>query len=291
MHVAVIGYGKMGKKRAELARKLGDMVTKVFDKGDAIDLSGVDAAVICTDNKSLSEVATSALYQGKHVFVEKPCGLNLFEVSYTISAAKAACRAAYAGMTLRHHPGISCLRTAVRECTDIYSMRAVYGHGRRGQLEGDWRTQPGGGELLDQGTHLIDLAQCLLGPHESVLIDAYTSVPGRVVDDNAHIYMTGALGWRASLHASWTEWAPTFRVELSLDTGKHMVEGLGGAYGLSRYKHYSQYGEFMRATEFERANEVALENEWLDFKRACETGSRSSMENALNVMEAIEDGL
>ena len=107
--------------------------------------------------------------------------------------------------------------------------------------EKEWRFDAavsGGGELIDQGTHLIDLSRWFLGD----LTVEYSAVPtyywDTQVDDNCFMALSTEAGQKAWLHASWTEWKNTFSFEIAGRDGKLQIDGLGGSYGTERLTYY-----------------------------------------------------
>jgi predicted dehydrogenase len=124
---------------------------------------------------------------------------------------------------------------------DLMFLRARYGHGGRIGYDREWRAQPamsGGGELIDQGVHLIDLARWFLGNFAKVDGYAHTYFWDMPVDDNAFMQLKTASQQVAFLHASCTEWKNTFSWELYGRQGKLQVDGLGGSYGVERLTHF-----------------------------------------------------
>jgi predicted dehydrogenase len=120
-------------------------------------------------------------------------------------------------------------------------LRGRYGHGGRVGYDKEWRADPalsGGGELIDQGVHLIDLAQWFLGDFTDISGHAATYFWDMPVDDNAFLNLRTAAGQTAWLHASCTEWKNLFSLEIYGRTGKLHVEGLGGSYGVERLGFY-----------------------------------------------------
>ena len=152
-------------------------------------------------------------------------------------AAEAAGRLVKVGFNHRFHPAIA---QAVGEAHsgrfgEVLSAHARYGHGGRAGYEREWRMRPevsGGGELLDQGMHLLDLCHWLLGPlpvHSSLLRNQFWDAP---VEDNAVVILgrPDAGPW-ATFHVSWTDWKNTFSLEIACRTAKLQVDGLAGSYG------------------------------------------------------------
>jgi predicted dehydrogenase len=127
-------------------------------------------------------------------------------------------------------------------------LRARYGHGGRKGYDREWRANPalsGGGELIDQGVHLIDLAGWFLGKFTKVEGHASTLFWDMKVDDNAFLSLRTAGGQTAWLHASCSEWKNMFSLELYGRDAKLSLEGLGGSYGpekLTYYKMLPQMG-------------------------------------------------
>jgi predicted dehydrogenase len=124
---------------------------------------------------------------------------------------------------------------------ELLFLRARYGHGGRLGLAREWRAQPqrsGGGELIDQGVHLIDLARWFLGEFVEVAGFTHTYFWDMPVEDNGFMLLKTAARQVAFMHASCTEWKNTFSWELYGRDGKLQVDGLGGSYGVERLTWY-----------------------------------------------------
>jgi predicted dehydrogenase len=120
-------------------------------------------------------------------------------------------------------------------------IRGRYGHGGRLGYEREWRASPeiaGGGELLDQGVHLIDLARWFAGEFTDVEGDVATFFWNMPVEDNGFMHLRTAAGQLAWLHASCTEWKNLFSFEIFCRNGKLQIDGLGGSYGVERLTFY-----------------------------------------------------
>ncbi len=123
-------------------------------------------------------------------------------------------------------------------------LRARYGHGGRPGYEREWRADParsGGGELIDQGMHLLDLCHWLAGPlplHSALLRTQFWDAP---VEDNAALILgepRARTGPWAMLHVSWTEWKNLFSLEMFCRSAKLQVDGLTRSYGPQRLRIY-----------------------------------------------------
>jgi predicted dehydrogenase len=256
----IVGCGLIGAKRAaaasgheivmvcdrdrgraeQLAQKIG--ARAVTDWHEAVGAE-VDAVIVATTHDQLAAISLGAVEAGRHVLVEKPAGRELAEVQAIATAAAARKRIVKVGFNHRFHPAFQ----KAREIVDtgalgpLMFIRARYGHGGRVGYEKEWRVQPvisGGGELIDQGSHLIDLSRWFLG---DLTVD-YAAVPTLFwniqADDNSFMALRGGAGQMAWLHASWTEWKNTFSFEIFGRDGKLAIAGLGGSYGLERLTHY-----------------------------------------------------
>jgi predicted dehydrogenase len=175
--------------------------------------------------------------------VEKPAGVSLVEVVTIAEAAERSGAVAKVGFNHRFHPAVRQAYTLASQGAvgDLMFIRARYGHGGRLGYEHEWRCDPrrsGGGELIDQGAHLIDLSAWFLGPMTLEHAAIPTYFWNTTVEDNAFLSLRGATGARAWLHATWTEWKNLFSFEIYGRDGKLAIDGLGGSYGVERLSYY-----------------------------------------------------
>jgi predicted dehydrogenase len=259
MRWGIIGCGLIGGKRAKAVQALGDKVVVVADVvvsranrlaaevdaqvapdwREVAARADLDAVVVATSHDSLSTIAVSCVSNGKHVLLEKPAGCNLADVRVVGDAARRSSRLVKVGFNHRFHPGLKSAKRLITEGAigPLYYIRGRYGHGGRIGYEKEWRCNrafSGGGELIDQGSHLIDLSRWLLGD----LTLEYSAAPTYYwdidVEDNCFLALRGANGALAWLHATWTEWKNMFSFEIVGRDGKLTVDGLGGSYGTER---------------------------------------------------------
>ncbi len=263
MKVGIIGCGLVGQKRA---RALGDAqlvacVDLVRERAETlagavanrpqvltewrpvVERPDIDAVIVATPHHLLAEVALAAVSAGKHALVEKPGARRARELDTVIEATKRAGVLVRIGFNHRYHPA---LRRAKQLATDgaigeLMYLRGRYGHGGRIGYEKEWRAHAalsGGGELVDQGVHLIDLARWFLGDFETVQGFAHTYFWDMPVEDNGFLLLQTAARQAAFLHASWTEWKNLFSFEIFGRHGKLEITGLGGSYGTERLAYY-----------------------------------------------------
>ncbi|HEX7050692.1 MAG TPA: Gfo/Idh/MocA family oxidoreductase [Longimicrobiales bacterium] len=302
LRVAVIGCGLMGRRRAaavaahpetrlaavvdadparaeQLADDYGCDVCP--DWRDAVDRGDVDAVVVATPNGYLAEIGCAAVSAGKHVLLEKPMGRNLTEAQALAQAADGSGRLLKIGFNHRYHPGLDRLLAAVRagEIGRVVAVRGRYGHGGRPGSEREWRADPdlaGGGHLIDQGVHLVDLIHAVAGLPEQAVAFLQTAVwQISPLEDNAHAMFRFREGGVAQIHVSMTQWRNLFSFEVHGETGSLAVEGLGGSYGTERLIRIRRRLEGgapdIEEEEFPEPDR-SWDEEWRDFVQATATG-------------------
>lgn len=317
MRVGIVGCGLIGGKRAKSIAALGHTVAGTADitleraqalakaypgcaaSGDWRELVArdLDAVVVATINDSLAAITLAAVKAGKHVLVEKPAARNANELRPVEAAAKSAGATVRVGFNHRFHPAL----LKARELVDagavgpLMFVRGRYGHGGRVGYDREWRAKPelaGGGELLDQGVHLIDLTRWFLGDVAHVSGFAGTFFWDMPVEDNGFVclhHTGGTVGW---LHASCSEWKNLFCLEIYGKTGKLQIDGLGGSYGLERLAYYRMLPQMgpPETTIWEYPGEDGSWNaEFRDFEAAIagQKGYGATLEDAVAALEVV----
>jgi len=191
----------------------------------------------------LAPITLAAVQAGKHVLVEKPAACGARELDGVIEAAQRAGRLVRVGFNHRYHPALLKARELFEAGAlgEMMFVRGRYGHGGRIGYDKEWRADPalsGGGELIDQGVHLIDLARCFLGEFSQATGFAHTYFWQMPVDDNGFMLLRTPREQVAFLHVSCTEWKNLFSLEIYGRDAKLHVEGLGGSYGVERLAYY-----------------------------------------------------
>jgi predicted dehydrogenase len=249
LRIGIVGLGHMGRIRArEIARHPAmvlvagsdpDRATAddfheimySLDYRDVID-AGVDVIFICTPNRYTPEVAVAALDAGKHVFCEKPPGRFVKDIEEIIAAEKRnpRCKLKF-GFNHRYHAGIQEAKRIIStgRLGHILWLRGVYGKSGGNGFESSWRNTKeigGGGILLDQGIHMLDLFRFFCGDFvevKSMVTTAYWNVE---VEDNAFALLRDEAGRIAMLHSSSTQWKHRFNLEIYLSEGYLSVNGI-----------------------------------------------------------------
>ena len=267
MKIALVGCGLMGQRRAkhlagarlvccvdkdpgraeQLAHGHRDCLAST-DWQAALTRSDVEMVIVATPHDALAEIARAAVLAHKHVLVEKPAARSVRELQDLPELAAAHGVSVRVGFNHRYHRAFRQARKIVDcgELGPLMFVRGRYGHGGRVGYESEWRSRPeisGGGELLDQGVHLIDLARWFLGDFPDISGYATTYFWDTAADDNGFMLLKTAAQQVAFLHASCTEWKNTFAFEIYGHKGKLLIEGLGGSYGVERLAWYRMLPE------------------------------------------------
>lgn len=314
--VAIVGCGLIGKKRAKAlgvhrlvvaadpdlprAERLASEHPGAVATSDwqaAVAREDVDLVIVATTNDALAEVTLAAAERGKHALVEKPGARSAAELRPVLEAARRTGVTVKVGFNHRFHSAF----LKAREIVDggalgpLMYVRARYGHGGRPGYEKEWRADrriAGGGEMLDQGVHLIDLSRWFLGD--------FTRVDGLVgtffwkmpVEDNGFALLRTDGGQVAWLHASCSEWKNLFSFELYGRDGKLQVDGLGGSYGVEKLTFYRMRPEMgpPETTSWEYPGEDgSWRAEFLHFVDCIDRGTSPSggLEDALAALEVV----
>lgn len=316
LRVAIVGCGLIGRKRAG-AMQGGELVAcadavasraaelaatkpgcQAFsDWREMLAQTACEIVVVATPHNSLAEITAAAVERGRNV-LEKPAARFAAEIEPVEALARARGVQVRIGFNHRCHRALRKAHelVAAGALGELMFLRARYGHGGRIGYDHEWRADPklsGGGELIDQGAHLIDLARWFLGDFVTVQGFAHTYYWDMPVDDNAFMILRTNDDKTAFLHASCTEWKNMFSLEIYGRTGKIDITGLGGSYGIERiafYRMLPQLGppettiwEYPMEDDF-WAVEFAAFVENIRAKRAAEPGVR----DAVAVLRIIE---
>lgn len=257
MNCLIFGYGYMGKIRSQALLRHPDVRSvRVVDPGidpstpslnglllparAEIPWSEFDAAFICTPNNVTADLCVEGLSHCGHVFCEKPPGRNWEDFCRIAEAASS--RPGHTlvfGFNHRLHPSIQAARALIGEggLGDVLYIKGTYGKSGGVRYRENWRNNreiSGGGILLDQGIHMLDIFQTFLGRLEVVDAVLTDSFWGCEVEDNAFVLLRSEAGVPAFLHSSATLWKHTFRLEVGCRDGYLVASGLlsqTGSYG------------------------------------------------------------
>lgn len=322
IRVAIAGYGVVGKRRRQFIDAHPGMTTVAvcdktftgagrFDDGvayftapDALLAEDFDALFVCMTNDVAPDVTISGLTKGVHVFCEKPPGRDVADIRRVIKAERSRQgQVLKYGFNHRYHESVrDALRIAQSgEFGRIINLRGVYGKSQfisYGQ-HSDWRTQrtvAGGGILLDQGIHMVDLMRLFAGEFTQVHSFVSNSYWRHDVEDNAYALMRTDGGVVGMLHSSATQWRHRFSLDITLEKGALILSGI-----LSGSKSYGAEtltvvyaGDDDQGDPKEQVTRYNSDPSWADeiadFAEAINTGrpvAEGSSEDALRTMELV----
>jgi len=251
LRVGIAGYGVVGKRRKDCINKnQNTQLIAVCDKnfeGSGIIDNGVkyfseyhdllnvelDILIVCMTNEIASEVTIAGLNAGLHVFCEKPPGRNLEDIRNVIQCeSKNPNLKLMYGFNHRYHESVQDALKIVNSGNlgSVINMRAVYGKAKLITFnQPDWRTKreiAGGGVLLDQGIHMVDLMRLFGGEFTEVNSFISNNHWGYDVEDNAYALMKTDDGVVGMLNSSATQWRHRFNLDINLEFGSIILGGI-----------------------------------------------------------------
>ena len=209
-----------------------------------LNLKNLEAVIVSTTHHLHSKIVLECIKKNIHVFVEKPAGVSLKETKNIISKLNSKKKLRIrVGFNHRFHPAFLKAKKLVEEnkIGKIIFIRSIYGHGGRLNYEKEWRFKKnlsGGGELIDKGSHLIDLSRLFLGNLKINSFSLKTYFWKMKLEDNCFLNLENKSGSIAFLHASCTEWKNKFIFEIFGKNGKIEINGLGKSYGSESLTYY-----------------------------------------------------
>ena len=325
MKCLIFGFGYMGKIRYQVLRERPEVTEilvvdpgidprqvkadcKFLPPGVRVPWETIDAAFICTPNNVTAALCIDALIQCGNVFCEKPPGRNWEDFCRIAeTAARVPEHRIVFGFNHRLHPSVKAAKALVGKggLGDVLYIKGTYGKSGGIGYRDSWRNDPqtsGGGILLDQGIHMLDLFQLFAGPltlMDAVLTDSFWKCG---VEDNAFVLLRAENGSPLFLHSSATLWKHTFRFEIGCTEGYMVGTGLlskTGSYGreqlvIGRRQFEDQAQALGNPREeiihFDRDESWELEiDEFLASIREKRPATHGSIEDARRVMEIIRD--
>ncbi|MFH1283586.1 MAG: Gfo/Idh/MocA family oxidoreductase [bacterium] len=259
LKAGIIGYGYMGKIRKKIVEEnpnldlqyIYDSNKNAFSKEKSLGCRAynsykdalkakIDVAFVCTPNSFSPRIVCDFLKSGRHVFCEKPPGRNLSDICMIRDEEERnpSLKLMF-GFNHRYHPGILEAKRIVdgKKMGQILFLKGTYGKSGGKNYLKSWRNQKeisGGGILLDQGIHMLDLFMYFSGDFIEVKSFLSKVFWDTDVEDNAFVSLRNARGNVAVLHSSATLWRHTFKLEIFLEKAYLIVSGLlskTGSYG------------------------------------------------------------
>jgi len=295
MKVGIIGCGLIGRKRAlalenddvlvaccDINSEIGEKFSNEFNCKyysnyiDLISNSKCKIIIVSVINIFAKDIVLFALKNKCNVLVEKPMGINYEDSCLMFNQSTFYKKILRVGFNHRYHPAFLKAKSLFdsKSIGELMFIRGIYGHGGRPGMEKEWRSSKnlcGGGELLDQGVHLINLSIWFSGYVSSVFGKISTKFWDIEVEDNAFMTLTTLNNVDIQLQASWTNWKNTFQFEIFGSKGYLKINGLGGSYGEETLEFGERKNEGgvpnIEFFKFDSEDNSWL-NEWKDFKNS-----------------------
>lgn len=266
--VAISGYGKIGQLRAQkLENNEHTKVVAIYDinKPDNIDgdvtlchsfeellEQDIDAIFICAFPNVLADYTTRALKAGKHVFCEKPPARTSEELKEVIAMENKSGMILKYGFNHRYHYSVMEAKKIIEsgKMGKLLWLRGVYGKAGSIDYHKNWRNyrqHSGGGILIDQGIHMLDLMRYFSKQDfthiNSFVTNSYWQIES---EDNAFAIMQSDEKVTAMLHSSATQWRHKFLLEMCFEEGYINLDGI-----LSGTRSYAPEKLIVGRREFE----------------------------------------
>lgn len=324
LKAGIVGYGYMGEIRRRVIENNPRLMLagicdtnpnmrskikgcRVFEDFNQLLEEDIDLVFVCTPNRYSPQISIKSMKMGKHVFCEKPPGRSVDDINVMRKAEAENGRIKLMfGFNHRFHPGV--IRAKVISDSGrlgrIIGLRGVYGKSGGLNFNKSWRNDKeisGGGILLDQGIHMLDLFLYFCGNFEIVKSFISNSFWKFDVEDNAYVMLKNTRQQIASLHSSTTLWRHTFQLDIILENGYMVVDGLlsrTGSYGRERLivgrRQFEDEAAALgnpaeEVTYFDRDLSWDLEvNEFIKCIDNNTPVTISSSQDALKIMELIE---
>ena len=315
LRVGIAGYGVVGQRRRrfiDLHENLQTIAVSDIKLHDGIGEDGVrtysdyqdlfdedlDILFVSLPNYLAPSVTISGLKRGLHVFCEKPPGRTVEDVARVRQTASEnqKLRLKY-GFNHRYHASFKeALRLIdTRLLGTVINLRGVYGKSKIINFDSEWRTQraqAGGGILLDQGIHMLDMMRTISGSFSEVYSVISNDYWKHDVEDNAYALMKTADGVVASIHSSATQWRHTFRLEIGLTEGLIVLSGIlsgSQSYGDEEIIVYEKKSDdVLEKRSFEFTEDNSWRDEISDFYDAVAFGKPIDIGNVEEAYETME---
>lgn len=258
LKVGIAGYGVVGKRRREFIDEHPNLHTiavcdqnypeymvlsdgvRCYSNYHNLLKEPLDILFVSLPNYLAAEVTIAGLKKGMHVFCEKPPGRTVRDMEDVIEIEKQCGVLLKYGFNHRYHQAVQEAMRIIKsgEMGNIVNMRGVYGKSKIIPFSGGWRAErayAGGGILLDQGIHMVDLMRLFCGEFVEVKSFVSNSYWHHDVEDNAYALMRDEKGRIALLHSSATQWQHRFSLDINLEGGFLELHGI-----LSGSKSYGE---------------------------------------------------
>lgn len=283
--VELVGVADVDRRAANrLARRLG---TPSYESHVDLMDSAPDAVLICTPPRDHSDIAVDMLELGVHVMCEKPLAITSDEAQRMLSTAAA-------------RETVLTMATKFRYVEAVLEGRKILTSGALGEIilventfasrvdmSKRWNCDPsiaGGGVLIDNGTHSVDLVRFMVGPIAEVLALEGKRSQNLAVEDTAQVFLRSEDHVRATVDLSWSiDKARDWYLEVYGSAGTIQIGWQCSRYRLGEGSDWVEFGNGYQRTQ-------AMRDQLSNFAEAIVDGAELSItgEDALASVEVIE---
>jgi predicted dehydrogenase len=194
----------------EAASKLASQAeAKAFSSAEELLNADVPlhAAVICTPPSTHEEIAVACVNRGLHVLCEKPFAVDSLSARRMVRAAVKADVILTMASKFRYTPDVAAAKQIIDQgmLGEILLLENVFAS--RVDMRNRWNAQPavsGGGVLVDNGAHSVDLLRYFLGPLAEVNTVEGKRVQSLAVEDTVRVFVRSRAGVVGSIDLSWS---------------------------------------------------------------------------------------
>ena len=319
LKVGIIGYGKMGRIRHQVLEGMNDVaIEMLFDPlpftsthriaasaEEIVNHPDIDVVFICTPNYLNKKYTILSLQAGKHVFCEKPPAFTAKDVMEIRAVEEKSGKLLMYGFNHRHHESIRHMKHLFdsNEFGKVLWMRGRYGKSVDQSYYDNWRAKKelaGGGILIDQGIHMLDLFLLFGGNFDKISASVSSLFWNLEVEDNVFATLENTkTGLTASLHSTMTQWRHLFSLEVFLEKGYMVLNGLktsSNSYGdeiltIAKNRSVAPAATWEDEEHITYHNDFSWEFEMHEYFDAIHNGQRirsGSSDDALKLMKVID---
>jgi predicted dehydrogenase len=289
LNVGIAGYGTVGRRRRQFIDLNPNLATvalsdisfgrpdtapdgvKLYPTYQGLFNENIDVLFVSLPNYLAAEATIAGLERGLHVFCEKPPGRTIQDIRDVITAEEKRpdLKLKY-GFNHRYHESVKEAKRVIEsgQYGEIINLRGIYGKSSIISFDKGWRSErryAGGGILLDQGIHILDMIRYFAGEFEEIKSFVSNSYWRHDVEDNAYALMRNRDGCVAMLHSTATQWQHKFRLEITLREALLELSGiLSGtkSYGDERLKIIPKKDGSAVGSFLETTNSYLDDNSW-----------------------------
>tara|TARA_B100000029_G_C17598862_1_gene965107 strand:+ start:1490 stop:2503 length:1014 start_codon:yes stop_codon:yes gene_type:complete len=317
LKIGIAGYGVVGKIRKKILDKIPGVKVvaiseknpknralikgiKFFDNYKKLFTEDLDIVFVSLPNKYAADATIKALKKNINVFCEKPPARNIVELSKVLKCykSKKKIKLKY-GFNHRYHDSIVLAKKIIdsKKFGKLINLKGLYGKSKIITFAGQWRSIKsiaGGGILLDQGIHLLDIMRFFCGDFKEIKSLVSNAYWKHKVEDNAYVIMRSKKNIVAMVHSTATQWQHKFRIEITLEKAQVNLSGiLSGSktYGQEKIEIQPKFVKSKKSKIIRFKKDLSWEREIKEYINCIKSNKRiynGTIYDAIEVMKMID---